>query len=189
MHWKKWIGTKKSNNMPKLKLPVGDRDHFLGDANAFVTLLEYGDYQCPHCGHAYPIIKDIQEKLGDSLKFVYRNFPLQEAHPHALHAAIASEDAALQRKFWEMHDMLFENQEKLEDAYLLQYANMLKLDVTKFENDFSEHVLAKKVSEDFESGVRSGVNGTPTFFINGEKYDGNWADGSLLEKLRAELKK
>lgn len=166
-----------------LKIAVNSKDHIQGNAAAQIELVEYGDYQCPHCGHAYPIIKAIQEKLGDNVKFIFRNFPLQEMHPNAVNAAVATEAASMQGKFWEMHDIIFENQHHLGDNHIKAYAEKIGLDVPKFENDFTEEALLQKVEEDFESGIRSGVNGTPCFFINGIKYQGSWEEDELLDVL------
>lgn len=163
-----------------LKPPVSARDHISGDEKAWVELLEYGDYQCPYCGRAYPIVKSIQQQLGNNLKFVFRNFPLTKIHPQAKLAAIATEAAGLQGRFWEMHNVIFENQKRLYRRALLDYAAGINLDLMQFETDLDNEVLAEKVMSDFESGLRSGVNATPTFFINGEKYTGNW-DGDELE--------
>lgn len=174
--------------MSKLKPAVNSKDHFQGNENAAIELVEYGDYQCPHCGRAYPIIKSIQEKMGDDLKFVFRNFPLAQIHPNAVHAAIATEAAALQDKFWEMHDFIFEHQSREDDSALVRYATVLKLNVQQFEADFEKQELAQKVDDDFESGVRSGVNGTPSFFINGEKYNGNWDKEPFLKHLQSLVK-
>jgi protein-disulfide isomerase len=168
---------------PRLALPVGERDHAQGPADASVTLVEYGDYECPHCGKAYPLLKEIQARLGVRLRFVYRNFPLRSLHPHAQQAAEAAEAAAAQGKFWEMHDYLFEHQRALEDKHLKQYAERLGLDGVRFAQDLVEHTYAQRVREDFTSGVRSGVNGTPTFFINGVRFDGAWDEPGLLEAL------
>ena len=161
-----------------------NEDHIQGDVNATITLVEYGDYQCPHCGHAYPIIKEVQQKLGDQLKFVFRNFPLANIHPEATQAAIATEAAALQGKYWEMHDIVFENQKRLHYNAILEYANAVGLDIEQFEQDMQSEELSQKVEQHFESGVRSGVNGTPTFFINGDKYNGDWTT-DLLADLEA----
>jgi protein-disulfide isomerase len=171
--------------MSKLKIAVSSNDHIQGNKDAAIELVEYGDYQCPHCGHAYPIVKNIQKKLGDKLKFVFRNFPLAESHPNAVNAAVASEAASLQNKFWEMHDHLFEFQSRLDDTSLIKYAGQLKLDVTQFEQDFEKPELIQKVDADFESGVRSGVNGTPSFFINGEKYNDSWDEETFLSYLES----
>ena len=174
--------------MAKLRPAVSSKDHIQGNEKASIELVEYGDYQCPHCGRAYPIIKAIQEKMGDDLKFVFRNFPLAQVHPNAVHAAIATEAAALQGKFWEMHDYIFEHQNREDDASLVKYATHLQLDIAKFEADFEKQELAQKVDDDFESGVRSGVNGTPSFFINGEKYNGDWDELPFLVYLQTFIK-
>jgi protein-disulfide isomerase len=157
----------------------------VGPDDAPVTLVEYGDYECPYCGMAYPIVKRAQQELGNRLRFIFRNFPLAEAHPHARQAAQAAEAAAAQGKFWEMHDMLFEHQDALEPQDLIGYAESLDLDITRFEKDLEAGTYAKKVRDDFRSGVKSGVNGTPTFFVNGERYDGSWAnEEAFISALR-----
>ena len=160
----------------QLTPPVGPQDHAQGKPDAPVTLVEYGDYECPHCGRAYPIVKAVQEQLGDRLRFVFRNFPLAEAHPHATAAAEAAEAAAQQGKFWEMHDALFEHQDALSNAHLLKYAERLRIDADKLQASLRKGEAAARVQADFTSGVRSGVNGTPTFFINGRRFDGDWTD-------------
>ena len=168
----------------KLTLPVSeDRDHIQGAAEAPATLLEYGDYECPFCGAAYPIVKEVQSRLGDRLRFVFRNFPITTSHPHAELAAEASEAADAQRKFWEMHDLLYESQQHLEAADLHRYAEQLGLDVGRFDNELARHVHAERVREDFMSGVRSGVNGTPTFYLNGVRHDGDYELETLLAAL------
>ena len=166
---------------------VSQRDHQQGPETAPVTLVEYGDYECPYCGEAYPIVKEIQRRLGDRLRFVFRNFPLTQSHPHAEHAAEAAEAAAVQEKFWEMHDYLFEHQRALDDAHLVQYAVALNLDKETFEREMTEHVHTNRVREDFLSGVRSGVNGTPTFFINGVRHDDSYALETLLAAIEAAM--
>lgn len=168
-----------------LTIPVSeDRDHIQGPAEAPVTLVEYGDYECPYCGQAYPIVKDIQERMGEQLRFVFRNFPITTAHPHAEHAAEAAETSGAQGRFWEMHDHLFENQRHLSDDDLRSYARALELDGDRFDKELDEHVHADRVHEDFMSGVRSGVNGTPTFFINGLRHDDSYEVETLLNALR-----
>ena len=167
-----------------LTLPVGQRDHITGPETAAVTLVEYGDYACPHCGRAYPIVKQIRQRMGPEMRFVFRNFPLRESHPHAQHAAEAAEAAAAQGKFWEMHDRLFERQFALDDENLIEYAEDLALDVARFRRDLAGHVYEPRVREDFRSGVASGVNGTPTFFINGRRYDDSWEVETLLAALQ-----
>src|SRR6266566_2002320 len=167
----------------RLTMPVGPRDHRLGPETAPVTVVEYGEYECPYCGEAHPIVKEIKRRLGDRLCFVFRHFPLTQVHPYAEHAAEAAEAAGAQGKFWQMHDSHFEHQEALDDAHLVRYAAELKLDVDRFERELAEHVYANRVREDFLSGVRSGVNGTPTFFINGLRYDGSYDLEMLLAAI------
>ena len=167
----------------RLKPPVGANDHAQGPANAPVTIVEYGDYECPYCGEAYPVTKALQQRLGNQLRFVFRNFPLNEAHPHAEHAAEAAEAAGAQGKFWEMHDLLYENQDALEDEDLSRYAHALHLDEKRFVKDMSEHRYAERVREDFRSGAKSGVNGTPTFFINGVRHDGPFDLKSMIAAI------
>jgi protein-disulfide isomerase len=167
----------------KLTVPIEGRDHLQGKISAPITLLEYGDYECPYCGEAYPIVKEIQERLGEKLCFAFRNFPLANAHPHAVHAAEAAEAAAAQGQFWEMHDLLFENQQALEDEDIAQYAATLGLDAKRLIQEISSRLHEARVKEDFKSGMRAGVNGTPTFFINGERYDGPRDVESFLEAL------
>ena len=171
----------------RLKPPVNNKDHVQGNKNAVLELVEYGDYQCPHCGRAYPIIKEVQETMGENLKFVFRNFPLSDAHPDAFNAAVAAEAAALQDRFWEMHDILYENQEQLDWKSLLVYAKKTGLDLPRFKTDIEKDAIIAKVEDDFESGIRSGVNGTPSFFINGEKYEGSWGAYELTEYLTSLL--
>jgi protein-disulfide isomerase len=167
-----------------LTMPVAeDRDHIQGPLDAPVTLVQYGDYECPYCGAAYPIIKEVQAQMGEKLRFVFRNFPITTSHPHAERAAEAAEAAASQDKFWEMHDLLYENQRNLRDQDLRGYAEKLGLDVELFDKELAEHVHAERVHEDFMSGVRSGVNGTPTFYINGARHD----DSYETQPLRAAL--
>ena len=167
----------------KLTLPIGGRDHVQGPIDAPIMLLEYGDYECPYCGDAYPVVKAIQERLGDRLCFAFRNFPLVNAHPHAEHAAEAAEAAGVQGKFWEMHDMLYENQSALDDEDLAEYAADLGLDARRLISEVVAGAQAARVREDFRSGARGGVNGTPTFFINGVRYDGAPDVDALLAAL------
>jgi protein-disulfide isomerase len=160
--------------MVDLLVPVSEDDHVDGALDAPVVLVEYGDFECPYCGRAYPIVKAAQRQLGDMLALVWRHFPLGEAHPHAVRAAEASEAAGAQRKFWEMHDLLFEHQDALDDEDLLAYGKSLGLDVTRYAAELANGMYREKVRNDFRQGVRSGVNGTPTFFINGTRFDGDW---------------
>ena len=170
----------------RLTPPVSAQDHAAGPEEAPVTLVEYGDYECPYCGMAYPIVKALQRELGSSLRFVFRNFPLAEVHPHARHAAQAAEAAGAQGKFWEMHDMIFEHQSALEDADLIAYAKSLGLDADRVARELEAGTYANRVRDDFRNGMRSGVNGTPTFFINGQRYDGSWMnEKAFVGALRA----
>ena len=168
-----------------LSMPVATRDHVQGAANAVVTLVEYGDYECPYCGKAYPIVKAVQKRLGHKLRFVFRNFPLVNSHPHAAMAAELAEVAAVDGKFWQMHDMLFENQDALDLDNLIGYANELDLDVERVAEALERHTQRARVAEDFASGERSGVNGTPTFFINGIRFDDSWDEATLTTALQA----
>jgi len=166
-----------------LTAPVGSDDHTQGPEIAPVTLVEYGDYECPHCARAHPIVQEVQRHLGDTVRFVFRNFPLREAHPHAEHAAEAAESVAVhggEAAFWDMHDLMFENQETLEDSALVAYGGSLGVDETALADDLVSGAMANRVNRDFRSGIRSGVNGTPTFFVNGQRYDGDWSDADIF---------
>jgi protein-disulfide isomerase len=167
-----------------LTLPVSEeRDHIQGRADAAVTLVEYGDYECPYCGAAYPILKDVQARAGELLRFVFRNFPITTSHPHAERAAEAAEAAGAQGRFWEMHDTLYENQSRLAEEHLHGYAEQLDLDVGVFDRELAEGVHLPRIHEDFMSGVRSGVNGTPTFYINGARHDAPYDAETLLAAI------
>lgn len=128
-----------------MNLHVTEKDHILGPADAQVELVEYGDFQCPYCGKAFYILKDILKEMGDQVRFVFRNFPLDELHQYAVHAAVAAEAASAQNKFWEMHDILFENQRELDDAHLIEYARMIDMDVDQFKQDFGKEPYIKKL--------------------------------------------
>jgi protein-disulfide isomerase len=170
---------------PVLTVPVSERDHIQGPDEAPATLLEYGDYECPFCGAAYPIIKEVQARMGERLRFVFRNFPITTSHPHAEQAAEAAEAAGAQGAFWPMHDLLYENQKRLGDRDLVGYAEQLGLDVDRFDRELSEHAHAARVHEDFMSGVRSGVNGTPGLYINGARHDRSYDVDTLLAALES----
>jgi protein-disulfide isomerase len=163
----------------RLTVPVRSKDHRLGPDNAPVTLVEYGDFECPHCRRAEPIVKEVRRRAGARLRFVFRHFPMSQGHPHAQHAAEAAEAAGAQGKFWEMHDRLFERQFALEDPDLIAYAGELGLDRARVARELAEHTHEARVREDFSSGVRSGVNGTPTFFINALRHDLAWDADTL----------
>ncbi|MEO6209971.1 MAG: DsbA family protein [Gemmatimonadaceae bacterium] len=174
-----------------LSIPVSVKDHVEGPASAKVTLVEYGDYQCPYCGSAHAIVKKIQKEMGKELRFVFRNFPLAQAHAHATHAAIAAEVAGEkgEQEFWAMHDTLYENHRALEDDDLVGYAESRGVTSGELEAAYAGGAAADHVRADFRGGVRSGVNGTPTFFVNGERYDGDWKDvPSFVSALRAAAK-
>jgi protein-disulfide isomerase len=169
---------------PPLTVDVGPDDHVRGPATAPLTLVEYGDFECPYCGAAYPIVREVERILGDEVRTVFRYFPLTRIHPHALQAAEAAEAAAAQGRFWEMHDLLFENQKRLRTKDLLRYAGELGLDVERFEAELEAHVHEQRVRNDVRSGIRSGVNGTPTFFVNGVRHNGSYDVETLVNALR-----
>jgi len=173
--------------MSRLNPPVSVTDHRAGPDDAPVTLVEYGDYECPSCAQAQPIVREARRALGKNLRIVFRHFPLSQMHPHAVRAAEAAEAADDQGKFWEMHDRLFAHQDELEDADLVRDARELELDAALFERELTTDMHVDRVREDFRSGMRSGVNGTPTFFINGRRYDGQWDLENLVEALEAEI--
>jgi protein-disulfide isomerase len=172
---------------PRLTVSVSERDHILGPLTAPVTMVEYGDYECPHCGQAHHVIKQLRQLMGHRLCFVFRHFPLTMIHPHAQDAAEAAEAAGAQGKFWEMHYLLFEHQYALERDHLVQYAAALGLDVSRFTGELIRHIHAPRVREHFMSGVRSGVNGTPTFFINGVRHNGSSDLDTLVDAIEAAM--
>jgi len=168
-----------------LKPSVSNADHAQGNLDSDLEIVEYGDYQCPYCGAAYPVLKELMKEFGSHVKFVFRNFPLSEMHQYARVAALAAEAANIQGKFWEMHDAIYENQRDLNENLLMKLAGQLKLNIPQFEKDLESTALADKVDSDFESGIMSGVNGTPSFFVNGKKFDGGAED--LLELVRENM--
>jgi len=168
----------------RLALPVSEeRDHIRGPKTAPVTLVEYGDYECPFCGQAYYVLKDIEQRAGNLVRFVFRNFPLTTIHPHAERAAEAAEATGAQGKFWDMHDCLYENQQSLEDEDLLECGVLIGLDIHRVAREIQEGRYQDRIREDFLSGARSGVNGTPTFFINGVRHDGSWDLPTLMTAI------
>ena len=169
--------------MDQLIPPLSARDHVQGLPGAEVELVEYGDYQCPHCKAAFPVVKLIQNRFGDRLCFAFRHFPLFQMHPHAMGAAEAAECAGAQGRFWRMHDLLFENSPRLEAPNLIGFAAELGLDRQHFRNDFAKHRFRPRVRHDIESGIRSGVQGTPAFFINGVRHMGGYDFEGLLAGL------
>lgn len=171
-------------NNTQLSFPVNEsRDHIQGPVTAAVTLVEYGDYECPYCAQAYLIVKEVQERLGNKVRFVFRNFPLTRLRPHAYQSALAVETAAAQGKFWEMYDFLFKHGQSLTDDNLKLSAAKLGLNVNKFDLEFRDRTYSRHVDEDIQSGEVSGVTKTPTFFINGDRYDDSWDLDSLLSAL------
>jgi protein-disulfide isomerase len=178
--------------MARLKPPVSIQDHIKGTLQAPVILVEYGDFQCPYCGAAHPILKEIEKIYKDQMAFVFRHFPLAESHPYAQAAAVAAEAAANQDRFWQMHDLIFENQLNLSPDTLLLLAEALKLNIKSFQKDIKDTKLIEKVEADFESGIISGVNGTPSFYINGAKFNGSYDKHSLshaIENALSDMKK
>lgn len=186
---KKDLRSRKQKEVKRLTNPVKiGSDHIRGSANnnSPITLVEYGDYECPYTGMAYPIVKELIREFGnDKIRFVFRNFPLNEIHPHAQHAAEAAEASAAQNKFWQMHDYLFEHQKALDDGHLLEYAQKVGLeDIHKFKDDVSTHIYAPLIEESLKGGVDSGVEGTPTFFINGVRYEDSFDLRTFSETLQ-----
>jgi protein-disulfide isomerase len=164
-----------------LRPPVSDEDHVLGPADAPVTLVEYGDFQCPHCRRAHGVLPKVLKRLGSRVRFVFRHFPLAESHPDAVHAAEAAESVAAQageEGFWRMHDLMYEHQrdsdDSLNDRHLVRYAEQAGAEPAAVALDLASDTYEEKVKSSFMSGVRSGVNGTPTFFINGARFEGDW---------------
>jgi protein-disulfide isomerase len=173
--------------MATQKVPITFNDHIQGNEDAAVTLVEYGDYECPHCGVAYHVIKQVQKHYGPDLRFVFRNFPLAEIHPHAESAAEAAEFAGANGSFWKMHDGIYENQQRLSSKLLFELAADMGLSVEDLRESLAGHEFAPKVRQDFLGGVRSGVNGTPAFFINGVRHDGAYDFESLTAAIDARL--
>ncbi len=162
--------------MSSLKPEINSQDHITGDSAASIEIVEFGDYQCSYCADAHPIIKELLDTFGNQVKFSFRNFPLQESHELARPAAIAAEAAGLQDKFWEMHDALYDNQYRLAEDLFEELAETIGLDLDQFKKDCDSESIKEKIEFDFESGVRSGVNGTPSFYVNNEKFDGGAHD-------------
>ena len=171
-------------NRDQLKLPDPARDHIQGAADPPLALLEYGDYECPFCGEVQPIVREIQRRLGDDLCFAFRHFPLTNVHPYAEHAAEAAEAAGAQGNFWGMHETLFRNQQALDDESLAEYAAGLDLDARRLIKEVIADAYASRIREDFKAGVRAGVNGTPSFFIHGQRYDGAHELEPMLAAIR-----
>jgi protein-disulfide isomerase len=174
--------------MAELRFPINEFDHVLGQATAPVTLVEYGDYQCPHCQAAQPHIEVVLREFGRDLRFAYRHFPLATVHPMARPAAEAAEFAGAHGRFWQMHSALFANGARLSDAVILALAAQLALDPAELRAALVQGIYAPKVEADFAGGVRSGVNGTPCFFINGRRHDGSWDARTLSAAIETTRK-
>src|SRR5712675_1802669 len=170
-----------------LAVPVDHTDHILGVESAKVTLLEYGDFECPSCGQAYHAVKILLKHFGDRVRFVFRHFPQREVHPHAELAAEAAEAAGAQHKFWQLHDLLFENQMHLKAKSLREYAAKAELDLERYDYEMDDHVYTQRVQEHLASGNKSGVRSTPTFFINGVMHDVSFGLEHLQRAIEAEL--
>jgi protein-disulfide isomerase len=171
----------------RLRTAVGEDDHVAGPADAPVTLVEYGDYQCPHCLRAQPVVAAVRKKLGKKLRFVFRHFPLVEVHPEAMHAAEAAESVGTHAgadAFWAMHESIYKHQQDafdaLDDAHLVRYAASAGANAKEVQRDLESDAFESRVRADFSGGLRSGVNGTPTFFINGIRFDGDWSNVGVL---------
>jgi protein-disulfide isomerase len=173
----------------ELAVPVSPIDHLLGSGHALVTMVEYGDFECPNCKQAAPAVKLLLDQFAGRIRFVFRHFPLEDVHPHALHAAQAAEAAAGQGKFWQMHDLLFENQRHLKLPQLHAYAERLELDMARYTGEMDDEVYLQRIREHIDGGLKSGVRGTPTFFMNGMLHDASYGLQSLAEGVEAALRK
>ena len=173
----------------ELAAPVGAADHVLGPSQAPVTVVEYGDFECPNCKQAAPAVKIMLARFAGRVRFVYRHFPLEGVHPHALQAALAAEAAGAQGKFWAMHDLLFENQRQLELPQLRRCAQQLDLDMARYDAGIVDERHLQRVRAHIESGERSGVRGTPGFFVNGAVQDVSFGMEHLLEGVAAALRR
>jgi protein-disulfide isomerase len=171
-----------------LVVPVASSDHILGPTNAVVTVVEYGDFECPTCKLAYPSVKLLLKHLGPQMRFVYRHFPLEQPHPNALLAAEATESAAAQGKFWEMHDLLFDNQPRLEKTHLGEYAQRIQLDLPRFMTELDTHMHVDRVRADLAGGAKSRVRSTPGFFVNGRIVDVSFGMRALFDAAEAALR-
>ena len=171
-----------------LLTPDSATDHIHGSKTGRVTLVEYGDFECPSCGQAHSALKIMLAHFGSDLRYVFRHFPQREAHPHAELAAETAEAAGAQGKFWQMHDLLFDHQQHLDEKHLHQYAKQLELDIPRFENEMRDHVYLQRVQEHIDSGNRSGVRATPTFYVNGVLHDASFGFEQLQSAIDAALR-
>jgi protein-disulfide isomerase len=169
----------------KLNNPVTERDHASGPATAPVTLLEYGNFECIHCGRAYPVIKQVRKLLSDDLRFVFRHFPTVQTHPHSLRAAEAAESAGAQEKFWHMHDELFTHQAALEDGHLSRYAKRIGLNLERFTSDMTRNSFLREIEAEYQRSLfDEHITGTPTIYLNGIRYTGATDLESLLQAIK-----
>ena len=173
--------------MAELRVPVSHDDHVQGPDDAPVTLVEYGDYQCPYCSAAHPVVKALQNRFGDQLRFVFRHFPLTEIHPLAEPASETAEFAGAHGRFWDMHDALYENQDQLGIPLFFALTGALGLSEVELRDSLEEHRFAGRIKRDVLGGVRSGVNGTPSFFINGQRHDAGYDFPHLAAAIEARL--
>jgi protein-disulfide isomerase len=173
--------------MSTLKVPVSPRDHRRGGPNAAVTLVEYGDYQCPYCAAAHPVVRFLESRFGPALSVVFRHFPLVEVHPLAAPAAEAAEYAGDHGRFWEMHDAIFSNNNRLSTQLLFALAGTLQLSQMGLRDSIARSLHADRIREDFIGGIRSGVNGTPTFFVNGVRHQGGFSAPELAASIQNEM--
>jgi protein-disulfide isomerase len=174
------------SNSARLTVPISKLDHAIGSPDAPITLVEYGDYECPDCLNAQPIVKVLREKLGDRLRFVFRHFPKSSIHPRASTAAMAAEAAGEQGRFWEMHESLYKHQKTLESVDFTHLALQLGLEVYRFGREMESNAWARRVREQYDGGEQSGVSGTPTFFINECRYDGDIEVDAMLKAIEQE---
>jgi protein-disulfide isomerase len=169
------------------KTHITQDDWILGKADSPVMILEYGDFECPYCAMARPILQGLVTEHPDTIHLVFRHFPIATTHPHALIAAEAAEAAGAQGKFWEMHDLLFTHQNRLVFDDLRIYADKLGLDMARFDREMMTHRYEDEVQKDFHSGIQDGANGTPSIFINGLRYDGPRERSSILSAIRTQI--
>ena len=177
------------HNRFELAVPVSAIDHALGAEHAPVTIVEYGDFECPNCKQAAPAVKLLLERFAGHVRLVFRHFPLEEVHPHALHAALAAEAAGAQGKFWEMHDLLFANQQHLKPRQIRGYAEKLEVDMERYDSEMNDELYLQRVREEIDGGRHSGVRATPTFFVNGRLCDVSFGLQSLAGAVEAALRR
>jgi protein-disulfide isomerase len=183
------MGRTGQNIMFELTVPANATDHTIGPAHASVTVIEYGDFECPNCKQAAPAVKLLLDRFTGRIRFVYRHFPLEEVHPHALHAAEAAESSGAQGKFWSMHDLLFDNQPHLKLHQLRGYAERLQLDMPRYTAETDDHIYLQRIREHVQGGRESGVRSTPTFFVNGKIQDVSFGLRFLFDAVDAALAK